>query len=200
MDSPSSPTNVLLPESAFSQLPIARMFPKQQPLELDLGCGKGKFLIAKAQSDPDTNFIGVDRQFSRIQKIDRRINRIGLSNVKLLRIEVFHAIQHMLPEESVRTIYLFFPDPWPKRKHHRRRLLTTHFLDAVLPILTPGGTMHVMTDHADYFEVIKTAFCANHRFESIPFPDFPEEQKTDFEILFMKQKASIGRCSFRKKD
>jgi len=198
VDSPALLTNVLLPDGGFSQLPTASVFPNQQPIEVDLGCGKGRFLIARAQATPDTNFIGIDRQFSRIQKIDKRVARAGLTNVRLLRMEALHAIQNMLPEASVRAFYIFFPDPWPKRKHHRRRLFSGQFLESLSIILTPGGLVHVMTDHGDYFQSIRTAFAANPSFAPVQFPDFPETQRTDFEILFMNQQASIGRCSFKK--
>jgi tRNA (guanine-N7-)-methyltransferase len=107
-------------------------------------------------------------------------------------------LSRRLPPESVSVFYLFFPDPWPKRRHHPRRLVGTAFVDAVWSRLVGGGVIHVATDHADYYERIAAAFGADRRFGPIP-PFMPAaEERTEFEATFLQAGAPIYRCSFRK--
>lgn len=191
-------STIFLPESGLKTLPLSVMFTAPQPVEIDLGCGKGGFLLARAKAHPDTNFLGVDRLLKRIRKVDSKIARAGLTNVRLLRLECAHAVRNMLPGESIRAAYVFFPDPWPKRRHQPRRLLSEPFVESLSLTLTPGGMVHIMTDHLEYFEIIRGIFSRHTRFEPVPFPEFPEEERTDFEKVFEKLNRPIGRGSFRK--
>lgn len=191
-------STVFFPETGTQLLPFSAMFAVPQPVELDLGCGKGGFLLARARAHPEINFVGVERMLKRVRKVDSKIKAAGLTNVRLLRVECMHAVRNMLPEESITTAYIFFPDPWPKRRHQTRRLISTAFVEALCASLTPGGTVHIMTDHLEYFEAARSVFARHSRFSTTPFPAFPEEERTDFEKVFTKMKRQIGRCSFRK--
>lgn len=175
------------------------MFTAKQPLEVDVGCGKGKFLFARARQHPETNYLGIDRLLGRLRKIDKKITSAGLANVRLLRIEASYAIQYLLPAESVSVVYIFFPDPWPKRRHQRRRLFNRLFLDSLNKILLPGALIHIATDHSNYFDFIHELLRADPRFDSIPPMEPTEEEQTNFETLFRKQNLPINRCSFQKK-
>lgn len=179
-------------------LPLATYFPKQQPIEVDLGCGKGRFLLARAAAQPDTNFLGIDRMLARIRRIDHRAVRRKMDNIRLLRVEGYYAIAHLMPAATVRTYYIFHPDPWPKKKHHEHRLFNPRFVDALVRTLLPGGRIHVSTDHLPYFEQIRTILDADARFAPIePFIPGPEEQ-TDFERWYITR-GPIGRCSYEKR-
>jgi len=175
------------------------VFGRDGPLEVDVGCGKGRFLAARAKASPDSNFLGIDRLLVRLRKVDKKIARDGLQNVRLLRIEASYAIQHLLPPGCVSCFYVFFPDPWPKRRHHRRRLFTPAFLDSLHTALGKSGIVHVVTDHLPYAESIRSLFEADPRF--LPAPDFEpgsENERTEFELLFRGQDAPIARCSWEK--
>ena len=190
---------IIRPAAWTRMLPVHAFYPVSAPLELDLGAGKGRFLLARAEAHPYTNFLGVDRLLVRLRKIDRHLGRRGLSNVRLLRIEIAYAVEYLLPPTSVSTVYAFFPDPWPKKKHHRRRLFTPAFIDSLYRLLRPGGSIHIATDHADYFSHMRALFDADPRFDG-QSPFMPAEQeRTDFEMLFTQQGLSIGRCSFRRR-
>lgn len=190
---------IIQPESWTRQLDLASLFSEKRPLEADIGCGKGRFLLARARNNPGINYIGIERLLLRLRKVDKRLVREGLTNVRLLRIEASYAVQHMLPPLCLSAAYVFFPDPWPKRKHHRRRLFTSAFVDSLHRVLLPGATVHAATDHGEYFEQIERLLKSDSRFEEIsPMVTTPEEQ-TDFEIAGMAQLSPIGRCSFRKK-
>src|SRR5688572_22700975 len=105
------------PASYLDRLPLAEMFPQAQPLEVELGAGDGSFLIAWAKANPARNFLGVERLLGRIRKIDRKASRAGLQNVRLMRIEASYFLEYLLPRNSVTALHIYFPDPWPKRKH-----------------------------------------------------------------------------------
>lgn len=198
--SDNKPSSIIPEETADAPLETGTLFPAAgRPLEIDLGCGMGRFLLARAAAFPGVNFVGIDRQQKRLRKVDRKIAAAGLSNVRLLRSEAAEAMEKLFPAGSVAAVYVFFPDPWPKRRHHRRRLFSGVFADSLHRILAPGGLVHVATDHLDYFDFINEIFRADPRFETIPAISLPDEQRTDFEMDFLNQGLEIGRGSYRKK-
>ena len=192
-------TAIIAPESWTSLLPLDEIFDMSRPLEVDIGCGKGRFILSRAATYPDANYLGIERLLKRLRIVDRRIQRRGLTNVRLLRIEASYAIEHLLPPGSVTTFYVQFPDPWPKRRHHRRRLFSPPILDAFHRALVPGGRIHLVTDHAQYFEVISEIFTADPRFEETETFEPTEDERTNFELIFVRQHKKISRCSFQKK-
>lgn len=197
----TSQSSLLPSESGPKPLDLEKAFNRPGPLklEVDLGCGKGRFLLARASAHRNTCFLGVDRRRPRIEKVGRAVQRSGLENVRLICAEVFVTVTNLIPENSVSTYYIFFPDPWPKRRHHRRRLFNPEFLDAVSRTLRQEGQMHVATDHLDYFSIIKNLLTVDHRWTEIE-PFIPaENERTNFELVFLGQAKPIGRCSFLKK-
>ncbi|MBN1269823.1 MAG: tRNA (guanosine(46)-N7)-methyltransferase TrmB [Kiritimatiellae bacterium] len=188
----------IFPDDWLNPLPLSDLFPAAQPLEVDVGCGKGRFLLARAAAHPQVNFLGLDRMLRRIRKVDRKAVRRGLGNLRLLRCEAYYAVTYLLPPAAVSTYYIFFPDPWPKKRHHWHRLFDPPFVEALHRTLLPGGTFHFATDHLPYFEEVRGILAADSRFESAPPFEPGEEERTDFELLFIHL-APIGRCSFRKR-
>ncbi len=170
----------------------------ERPLEVDIGSGKGRFLVARSGKFPETNFLGIERQLGRVHTSGRRCERAGRQNVRLFRMEGYYAISKMMPADYVANYYFFFPDPWPKARHHDQRLFNAHFMDALFQTLETNGCLHVATDHLPYFEEIHELLIKDRRFDEItPFePD--EDERTDFELIFSHKQ--IGRCSFRKAD
>ena len=187
---------IIRPAGIDQVLPIDTLFDPARPLELDCGCGKGRFLLARATAHSEVQFIGLDRMLVRIRKIDRKVLRAGLTNVKLLRMEAFYSIQQLLPPHRLRTVYIFFPDPWPKRRHHRRRLFSPEFLDILWSRLEPGGTVQVATDHLDYFAEIRKSLAADARFREVSHLVRSADEQTDFELIFRGQGLPIGECAF----
>jgi len=190
----------VIPEDWMAPLPPATMFAEGQPLEVDVGCGKGRFLLARAAAHPAVSFLGIERQLVRVRKVAKKAARAGLRNVRVLRCESSYAIAYLIGAPCVSTYYIFFPDPWPKKRHHKRRLFTPSFLDALAATLVPAGRVHIATDHMNYFEQILQLLRNDARFREIP-PFVPREQeRTDFELIFLNNEARIGRCSFQRSD
>ena len=197
--------NILIDQSLIIELAditqaitLEGLFEKEQPIEIDIGCGKGRFLLSRAASHQQTNFIGIDRMNGRLGKLDRKFIRAEYNNVRLIKMEAAYVITELLPADVISTYYIFFPDPWPKRKHHRRRLMSSEFLDAVHRTLKTGGEINFSTDHLDYFEAGRKLLRADKRFEEIETFQRSESEKTDFELIFTNQGLPIGDCSFKK--
>ena len=147
----------LFPPSIFKPLPLREIFQNDRPIEVDLGSGPGKFLVEAAQKFPNRNFLGVERLLGRVRKTCRQAFRIGLTNLRVLRLEIDYTVRYMLPRNSVWRFHLYFPDPWPKRRHQTRRVVDGEFFDGISRSLIDGGELWIKTDHQEYFAQIALA-------------------------------------------
>ena len=182
-------------ESLVERLDLEKLFGRNAPLHVDLGCGDGSFLCVLAQRMPEKNFLGIERLVGRVRTGARRAAKIG--NVRLLRMEISYAVRYLLPPASVETFYLLFPDPWPKRRHWQRRIANESFLRAIGQALINGGTLYIATDRVDYFEKIKEIARANPDFATVDFAEI-DLPHTKFERKFRTQDAPIYRLELRK--
>jgi tRNA (guanine-N7-)-methyltransferase len=176
-------------------LHLTKLFGRNAPLQVDLGCGDGLFLSQFAQLRPERNFLGIDRLTGRVLKARRK--SAHLENVRVLNVESAYAVRYLLPEVSVETFYLFFPDPWPKRRHHRRRIVTNDFLDSIHRALEPHGVLRIATDQDDYFEQIARIGRSDSRFTVIDVNEL-DLPRTKFEHRFVQAGAPIYRLALRK--
>jgi tRNA (guanine-N7-)-methyltransferase len=184
------------PKSLTEPLNLGEIFPRSAPIEIDLGCGDGAFLTAMARESLEHNFLGIERLLGRVGKVCRKVARENLKNARVLRIEVAYAVSNLLPANSITAFHLLFPDPWPKRRHHRRRAFTREFLCCIHRALIAGGLFHVASDHADYFHQIEHVIATNNIFVvSAEQPNFP---LTSFEQKFLIRRLPIQRLLLRK--
>ncbi len=186
----------LVPETYVAPLDPLAIFGRAAPLDVDLGCGNGDLLCQLAHRYPQRNFLGIDKLVGRIEKTCRKT--AALDNVRVLNVEISYAVRYLLPQESVDTFYLLFPDPWPKRRHHRRRLVTTAFLDSIHRALGARGLLQIATDERDYFEQIERVTLSDSRFTKIDIGEIDPLPLTRFERRFQQQGAPIYRLSLRK--
>ena len=194
---PKLPSLRIFPDDWLHPVEPEKLFGNPRPLEIDVGCGKGRFLLARAAKQPEANFLGVDRMLRRIRKVDNKARRLGLTNVRLLRMDAFYAVTYLIPAGCVSAYYILFPDPWPKKRHHDHRLFNKQFVDAVHRTLVAGGRLHFSTDHLPYFKEVKAILAGDRRFEEIPPFEPAEDERTDFELYYIRH-VKIGRCSFRR--
>jgi len=178
-------------------LNISELFPKIQPLEVELGCGDASFLVNHAKAHPERNFIGVERLGGRIRKLDRKGRRAGLTNLRGVRIESYYFLEYLLPPKSAAALHIYFPDPWPKRKHLKNRFINERFLEIAQRVLTPGGIVYLRTDHEDYFEQMTTVFGASSAFRPVETPMELSARLTDFEEDFQKQGVQTRRAAYQ---
>jgi tRNA (guanine-N7-)-methyltransferase len=185
-------------EANSPELQISKVYGNSNPLEVDIGSGKGRFLLARAAEHPNTNFLGIERQRGRVYRAAKKAINRNLTNVRLCPTEAVGGITEMLPDESVSTFYIFFPDPWPKRRHHDRRLVTPVCLDLLHSKLIPDGQIHFASDHEEYSDVVAHRFADDARFKPIPAFEPNDAERTDFEIIFTGQNKPINRHSIQK--
>ncbi len=186
--------------SILERLDLARLFPERQPLEIELGSGDGSFLVDLAISLPNHNFIGVERLLGRIRKLDRKGRRAGLKNLRGVRIESWYFLRYLLPAGSALALHIYFPDPWPKRRHRRHRLINESFPEVAYQSLTPGGKIFLRTDDADYFDQMRSVFGASPLFRTIETPSDLAAMKTDFEKEFHTRGIQTLCASYQRKD
>ena len=201
-EAPASPMTASVlykPANWFELLDWRAVFAQDRPLEIDLGCGRGAFLLWAARTYPQRNFLGVERLLRRLRRVDRKAGRAGLDNVRLIRVEATYLIVKLVPDNSVSTYHILFPDPWPKRRHHARRLISAPLLGDVHRTLTAGGVVNCATDHEGYFEWIQREFQKTGQFGEQDPAVLPQEAWTDFEREFVAAGKSVYRCRWQKR-
>jgi tRNA (guanine-N7-)-methyltransferase len=186
------PAGVLLDESiARGPVDPRGFFDNDRPVELEIGTGKGTFLLARARGRPDLNFIGLEWARAYCLYSADRFRRAGLTNVRMLRADAAAFVKDCLPDRSIFRLHVYFPDPWPKRKHHRRRLIQPAFLDQARRILQPGGQLLVVTDHIGYFHHIRRVLLGAEGFIRTPMPKMAGQDNelvgTNFERKYIAQ-------------
>jgi tRNA (guanine-N7-)-methyltransferase len=193
-----SPASLLVDlHSIVERLSLAQLFPKTQPLAVELGCGDASFLAEYARRNPDQNFIGVERLLGRIQKLDRKGRRAGLANLRGVRIESAYFMQYLLPPHAASALHIYFPDPWPKKKHRRHRLIHEGFPALARVALVPGGVVYLRTDDPDYFGQMTEVFGASQEFQKVETPPELVEVLTDFEREFNAQGIPTLRAAYQ---
>ena len=195
---PAEP-NELVPEDYFADIDPGRFFGNEAPLEIDLGCGDGKFTLEMAEHHPERNFLAIERLLGRVRKVCRGAEKGGLKNVRVLRLESLYTLEWLLPESCVDRLHLLCPDPWPKVKHHRRRLFQEPFLKAVVRVLKPGGELLFKTDHDEYFDWSEEHLDAFKGLEKHAWADddffYP---RTDFQIQWEAEGKRLQGLRARK--
>lgn len=188
---PASPVEWRLGEAPFLAVEV---FGRIAPLELEVGFGKGRFLLRQAQARPDTDFVGVERAAKYFRLARTRGEKRGLTNLRLVRGDARVFVEDRLPDGSLHRAHVYFPDPWPKKRQHKRRLLDPPFFHALARKLRPGGELHLATDHADYFREIVLSVETEPRFVATdPLPEDPEGL-TNYEVKYRAEGRPIHRA------
>ena len=196
--SAASPSLIYQPRSIVERLPLEELFSQSRPLEIELGSGDGTFLVEYAGLHPECNFLGVERLLGRLRKIDRKGRRAGLTNLRVMRLEASYVVEYLLPPGCVSAMHIYFPDPWPKRKHTWKRLINKPFTALAARVLASGGTVYLRTDNADYFAQMTSAFGDNTLFQAVDTPAELRERLTDFERDFLARGVETLRAAYRR--
>lgn len=179
-------------------LDLLAVFGRSAPLEVDLGCGDGALLTHLAAQYPERNFLGIEQMAGRVRSACKKIARHELTNARILRAELAYAVEQLLPPESVSTFYLMFPDPWPKRRHHRKRIVTERWLQSIARTLTVEGGFRIATDHEDYFQWMQRVVMQSAHFELEEWLNLEPLPISTFEARYVEQQLTIHRLSLRK--
>jgi tRNA (guanine-N7-)-methyltransferase len=191
-------------ETKYDLIVFSELFGNSNPVEMEIGCGKGKFLVARSTENPATNFLGVDRvsKFMNIGKT--RAQRRALPNIRFLRAEARAFLTGAIAPESVSVFHIYFPDPWPKRRHQVRRVFTVELLKLLHARLVPGGLVEIATDDKDYFEAMKKTIAAtaglweNVR-ETVNERILDGMNKTNYELKWAAEGRSLFYAELKKR-
>jgi tRNA (guanine-N7-)-methyltransferase len=165
-------------------------------LVVDIGFGRGEFLLQFARGEPESGFLGIERSFKRVLKMARRLARYEVRNVRLIESAAERVVTDLLPPESVACCWINFPDPWPKKRHHRRRLIAPAFVRDLASRLEPTGVLHIATDHVEYAAVIDGILNAEPRLENAYAPmryrtEVPGRSPTAYETEWRAQGRAL---------
>ena len=180
-----------------------QLFGNDHPVELEIGTGKGTFLINVAQAKPQTNYLGIEWANKYYKYAADRARRWNLLNIRMLRCDARDFMISHVPSGSLQCLHVYFPDPWPKKRHHKRRLFTKQFVAAAADSLTPDGWIHVVTDVQDYFQHIQPLLA---QCSLLQLDDFrPRETAglgewvgTNFERKYLAEGRTFYSCSAKR--
>lgn len=187
---------LLSPPGIGEAIDFRAMFGDERPVEMEIGTGKGGFLLNRARALPDRGFLGIEWANKICRYAADRMVRWGVTNVRLLRTDAAHLVAHQMPPDCLTLLHIYHPDPWPKKRHHKRRLIQPAFIAAAVNVLVPGGRIALQTDHAEYFEQIRQVVSGEPRLIEVPF-DVPEagvqdgRVQTNYEIKYLREGRPI---------
>lgn len=174
------------------------------PVELEIGTGKGTFLLRRAMTLPERNFLGIEWANEFYRYAADRMARRGATNVRMLRTDASIFVRQTCPRDSLTALHVYHPDPWPKKRHHKRRLFQREFVEAAVACLRSGARWAVQTDHAKYFEQIQALLRPHPQLVETTFDDpawSVEEARlgTNFEVKYLKEGRAIHQIAFLRK-
>ncbi|MCH7840771.1 MAG: tRNA (guanosine(46)-N7)-methyltransferase TrmB [Planctomycetes bacterium] len=179
-------------------------FESPGPLEIEIGCGKGGFLLNRARVHPEIRMLGIEWANKYYRYCADRMARWGVRNVRVMRTDAKFLVLHHLPPGCVSVLHLYHPDPWPKKRHHKRRLVQMEFAQAVVRMLVPGGKWFIQSDHEEYFQQIHEVLGACAGLEEISWDEDetqpgPDWAGTNFEIKYAREGRTIHRIAYRRR-
>jgi len=182
-----------------------QVFGREGRVEVEIGIGKGRFLLASASARPEVLHFGVEWSNEYLRLVETRAERAKLDNVRFMRADAADLVRRAIPDRSVSAYYVFYPDPWPKKRHHKRRFLQPANVEALARTLVPSGWLHVATDHDDYWTVIEplldahAAFARQPSFGGVEFPLPVDGPLTNFEAKYAVEGRNRHRGTWRRR-
>ncbi len=169
------------------------LFGNDNPVEIDVGCGRGLFLVNASEVHPERNFLGIEVDFREGRRGAARLKRRDLKNACVLGGDANIPFSKMIAPHSVNAIHVYFPDPWWKKKHRKRRVFNNTFVDLCSNLLVPGGYLHSWTDVEEYFGVISSLMEHHTDFETLPTPEERDaEHDMDYQTSYERKKRKLG--------
>ena len=187
------------PTQVDPPLDWAGLFGNEQPVEVELGCGKGMFLREAARLHPDVNYLGVERAGKYYRVAVSRLTKTGSTNLRLMRADGLDVLDRWIAPGSIARLHIYFPDPWPKKRHHKRRIFRPELMELAARCLIPGGEFCVATDHGDYGTLIREILAASmDLFEPRPWlEDSPDRQPTNYALKWERAGRVLWWARYR---
>jgi tRNA (guanine-N7-)-methyltransferase len=178
---------------------VAReIFGRAAPLEIEIGTGKARFLIETARAHPARDFVGIERSLSYYRVCRDRVTRSGLANARIFRADARAFVDACVPVGSVAAFHVYFPDPWPKKRQRKRRLLDGVFLELLAAKLEPGGLVRIATDHPGYAEELGPLVKTVPALEELSWDAHAIPPPTHYELKYRAEGRPIRRFLLRR--
>lgn len=195
---------IVAPPAESTEIDPGQWFAAAAPLELEIGSGKGGFLLERARAHPRINFLGIEWANKFFLYAADRMVRWGVTNVRLMRADAKHFVLRNLGSGTLSALHLYHPDPWPKKRHHKRRLVQLDFADAAARCLQSGGRWYVQSDHEEYFLEMKVLLDAHAQFSSydeqaVEEAFGPSWAGTNFEKKYRAEGRAIFRAVYERR-
>jgi tRNA (guanine-N7-)-methyltransferase len=181
-----------------------KVFGNLNPCEIEIGCGRGMFIIKSAQENSGTNYLGIELSASFFRMLKERVKKSIAANIRVMRGEAGFILKKFVPENSIAAVHIYFPDPWPKKRHRKRRLINSVFVETVCCALIHGGQLFMATDFKDYFDEMLQAADACRgleqvsRQENAPHEAELDQAATAYERKYLIQGRVIYKATYRK--
>jgi tRNA (guanine-N7-)-methyltransferase len=184
-------------DTGLVRVDFSEIFGNDNPVALEIGSGKGRFLINSASERPDVNFVGVEKSLHYYRVIRKRLERHGLPNTRIINYDAFAVVREMLPDESISELHIYFPDPWPRKRERKRRMIRDEVMPEWIRVMRPDARGIYVTDHQEYFEkaieVLKAYFDAEEA-DALESPP-----RTNYEAKYREEGRPIYEARFRRK-
>ena len=186
-------------------LEFDKLFGTDRPVVVEIGFGNGETLVEQAAANPDRNFLGIEVHEPGVGHCMLKANEAGIENLRIIAHDAIDVLTHQVPPDSLARLNLYFPDPWPKKRHHKRRIVQPAFLDLVADRLVDGGTLNIATDWANYAEHIDEILSQSDRFRCLERREHDGDKpldrpRTKFERRGLRKGHSICDWCLRKKN
>ena len=184
-------------DTGFAALDFPTLFQNTHPVTLEIGSGKGRFLIGSAMEHRDRNFVGIEKSLHYHRVIRDRVLKRDLTNIRLINHDAFPVMQKMFADSSIAEVHIYFPDPWPRKREQKRRIIRAEVLTEIRRVLVDGGFGIYVTDHQSYFESALPVIASFFRSETrVPGVDDPP--RTNYEAKYRAAGRPIYEVRFWK--
>lgn len=177
------------------------IFGRSGPVEMEIGCGKGLFLSRASAGHPEVNWLGVERSSEHLRRAIDRAVKARVENVRFVKAGAEDLLRSWLPDASLRAVHILYPDPWPKKRHHKRRLIQPWFAHEAARVLRPASRVLLATDHEDYARQMDQVFADDGDFVLVSrmFGEDAPQGITNWEVKFRAQGKGIFKFEFARR-
>jgi tRNA (guanine-N7-)-methyltransferase len=176
----------------------SEFFGNDNPVELDIGCGRGLFLYSAATRNPDINYLGLEIDYREGRRAATRLLKSEMPNARVIGGDCNVVLTKLIKPHTVSAAHVYFPDPWWKKRHHKRRLFTQEFTHTLAGVVQPEGHVHSWSDVAEYFDIIRELMDSHASFDiSIPPGERDPDHDMDYQTSFERKKRKLGLPIYR---